>query len=303
MLIALAAGVGARRRARVARARRARSARSRSSSSCAALVALLVGPVLGETTPHFPLYIVEALLVEARRAALLTRGPLAVRRRRRRADRHASASPPSGAGRTCGCRCRGRPRCCPRPSRDRARMAVAGGVLGAWLGSAPARAAAAVRRAARGSSAGRRARDLRARRLRARTSTGSQGVTRERRAARRPRRRERHVTRRSRSIRRAAEDAKWLTTTAWQGGGLVVDRLQRVREGVYRTTQPIPVYGDWKAMFRLHRGTLAARRAGLPARGPGDPGQGGPGAAVVRARVRARQADPPARGQGGRRAA
>src|SRR3954465_11196597 len=29
------------------------------------LLALLVGPVLGETTPHFPLYIVEALCVEA----------------------------------------------------------------------------------------------------------------------------------------------------------------------------------------------------------------------------------------------
>src|SRR5688572_2170709 len=33
----------------------------------------------------------------------------------------------------------------------------------------------------------------------------------------------------------AAEDAKWLTITAWQGGGLHVDRLERVSEGVYRT--------------------------------------------------------------------
>ncbi len=66
----------------------------------------------------------------------------------------------------------------------------------------------------------------------------------------------------------AAEDAKWLTTTAWQGGGLVVDRLTRVREGVYRTNEPIPVYGDWKAEFRLHRGRSLL---GVPVYLPNDP--------------------------------
>jgi hypothetical protein len=52
----------------------------------------------------------------------------------------------------------------------------------------------------------------------------------------------------------AAEDAEWLTATAWQGDGLVVDRLERVGEGVYRTTEPIPVHGNWKSMIRLQRG-------------------------------------------------
>ena len=52
----------------------------------------------------------------------------------------------------------------------------------------------------------------------------------------------------------AAEDAEWLTATAWQGDGLIVDSLERVREGVYRTTEPIPVYGNWKSMIRLQRG-------------------------------------------------
>jgi hypothetical protein len=52
----------------------------------------------------------------------------------------------------------------------------------------------------------------------------------------------------------AAEDAEWLTATAWQGDGLVVDRLERVSEGVYRTTEPIPVHGNWKSMIRLQRG-------------------------------------------------
>jgi len=52
----------------------------------------------------------------------------------------------------------------------------------------------------------------------------------------------------------AARGADWLTATAWQGGGLVVDRLQRIGDGVYRTTAPIPVWGKWKAMLRLENG-------------------------------------------------
>ncbi len=66
----------------------------------------------------------------------------------------------------------------------------------------------------------------------------------------------------------AAADAKWLTTTAWQGGGLVVDRLERVREGVYRTNAPIPVHGSWKAEFRLHSGRSLL---GVPVYLPNDP--------------------------------
>jgi hypothetical protein len=66
----------------------------------------------------------------------------------------------------------------------------------------------------------------------------------------------------------AADDAKWLTTTAWQGGGLVVDRLTRVREGVYRTNEPLPVHGDWKAEVRLHSGRSLT---GVPIYMPDDP--------------------------------
>jgi hypothetical protein len=67
---------------------------------------------------------------------------------------------------------------------------------------------------------------------------------------------------------RAAGDAKWLTATAWQGGGLVVDRLTRVRDGVYRSNEPVPVYGDWKALVRLHRGRSID---GVPIYMPNDP--------------------------------
>ena len=67
------------------------------------------------------------------------------------------------------------------------------------------------------------------------------------------------------SPRDAAEDAEWLQVTAWQGGGLIVNRMERVGEGVYRTTEPIPVHGNWKALVRLHHGSsLTAAPIFLP---------------------------------------
>jgi hypothetical protein len=56
------------------------------------------------------------------------------------------------------------------------------------------------------------------------------------------------------SPRDTASNADWLTITSWQGGGLVIDRLHRVSEGIYRTTKAIPVYGKWKSMLRLENG-------------------------------------------------
>ena len=66
--------------------------------------------------------------------------------------------------------------------------------------------------------------------------------------------------------RDAAEDADWLNVTAWQGDGLVLDRLHKISEGVYETTEPIPVNGEWKALVRLHNGnSLTAIPIFLPA--------------------------------------
>ncbi len=53
----------------------------------------------------------------------------------------------------------------------------------------------------------------------------------------------------------AASDPDFLNVTAWQGGGSVLDPLERVGPGVYRTTKPIPVHDGWKAMVRLQRGS------------------------------------------------
>jgi hypothetical protein len=52
----------------------------------------------------------------------------------------------------------------------------------------------------------------------------------------------------------AAKDARWLQITAWQGGGKIVNQLERVGPGTYRSTQAIPLYGDWKATLRLQTG-------------------------------------------------
>ena len=65
----------------------------------------------------------------------------------------------------------------------------------------------------------------------------------------------------------AAKDPAWLNATAWQGGGLVIDKLAPAGNGVYRTTDPIPVWGDWKATIRLQRGRQIL---GLPIYMPND---------------------------------
>ena len=66
----------------------------------------------------------------------------------------------------------------------------------------------------------------------------------------------------------AARDAAWLQVTAWQGGGLVVDRLERAPDGSWRTTRPVPLDGDWKTVLRLQSGRTVL---GAPVRLPADP--------------------------------
>jgi len=67
----------------------------------------------------------------------------------------------------------------------------------------------------------------------------------------------------------AADGAGWLTITAWQGGGSVVDHLRPVAPGVYRTSKPIPVWGpNWKTTLRLHTGREVL---GIPVYMPADP--------------------------------
>ena len=67
----------------------------------------------------------------------------------------------------------------------------------------------------------------------------------------------------------AADDALWFNTTSWQGGKK--SRVNQLTEtdtpGVYRIDEPIPVEGTWKTTLRLHEGRAIA---GLPVFMPED---------------------------------
>jgi hypothetical protein len=51
----------------------------------------------------------------------------------------------------------------------------------------------------------------------------------------------------------AADHAEWLNVTAWQGGGSVMDPLKKTGPGTYVTTKSIPVYDSWKTTLRLQK--------------------------------------------------
>jgi hypothetical protein len=64
----------------------------------------------------------------------------------------------------------------------------------------------------------------------------------------------------------------WVTILSWQGRmenqrGLVIDRLERVGPGHYRSTQPVPVWGSWKTLLRVQDGYTMT---GVPIYEPAD---------------------------------
>ena len=66
----------------------------------------------------------------------------------------------------------------------------------------------------------------------------------------------------------AADDAYWLNAISWQGGDkLVLDDLRQTAPGTWQTTEPLPVYGTWKTLIRLHRDNVLA---GVPIYMPED---------------------------------
>jgi hypothetical protein len=75
-----------------------------------------------------------------------------------------------------------------------------------------------------------------------------------------------------------SEDPNWVSILAWQGHlqnqrGEVVENLEKVGPGHYRTTDPVPVWGSWKTLLRLHDGTTLAA---VPIFLAADPGIGAP---------------------------
>lgn len=76
---------------------------------------------------------------------------------------------------------------------------------------------------------------------------------------------------------------EWLTILSWQGKmtnerGLVIDHLANVGPGHYRSTRPIPVWGEWKTLMRVQDGrTLTA----VPIWAPADKAITGPGGVEI----------------------
>ena len=251
------------------------------------LLALAIGPALGETTPHFPLYVVEALVVELVAWRVSPARPLrfglwagvgigTVGLAAEWAWSHAWMPLPWP------------PELFPEAALLGFAAALAGALLGAWAGTrlavdTPPAGDPPVLEHPMGAElpAGRAgARDRR--RLRVAASLGAaavaaivayslyapadQGVSGRvalSKVAGAPGEARATVDLRPAD---AAEGAEWLDVTAWQGGGLVLEPLERVGPGRYRTAGPIPVHGDWKTMVRLHSGnSLTALPIYLPA--------------------------------------
>jgi hypothetical protein len=215
-------------------------------------VSLAVGPVLGETTPHLPLYLGEAAAIELAALAIGSRRPLAF------GALGGLLAGTVGFGTEWAWSQFAMPlpwteALLPEAAILAAAGGLAGGLIGALLGSGLSgalprpRVALAVFGAAMVTIGGLIGDGL---------STSGPGSVQARvtltdtRAA--PNR-EALATVRIEPAAAAGRSA-WLDVTAWQGGGFVLDRLDRVSNGVYRSTRPIPLYGDWKSIIRLHRG-------------------------------------------------
>jgi hypothetical protein len=78
----------------------------------------------------------------------------------------------------------------------------------------------------------------------------------------------------------AVEDTEFFNVTSWQGGGLRLEPLEATGEpGTYTTNDPVPVTGDWKSIVRVSKdNTLSAMPIYLP-EDPAIPAEGVPASA------------------------
>src|SRR3954453_22291621 len=223
------------------------------------VMALLVGPVIGNPLPHFPLYLPEAVLVELVALRVSPRAPL------RFALVSGALIGTVGVAAEWGWSHLWMPLPWPgAPLREGALaglgMALAGALIGAWIGARLAADELAPRPRLRGPAVagGLAAAALIAYGL---YSTASVGASATVTLAKHGGQADATV-----AVHGDVSGANWFTATSWQGGGLVVDRLRETAPGVFRTTQPIPITGEWKTMLRLHEGySLTALPVYLPA--------------------------------------
>jgi hypothetical protein len=230
------------------------------------LIALLVGPVLGQTMPHFPLYAAEAVVVEF----------VAWRIGR---DRPLLLGAVSGLGiGTIGLAAEWgwthafMPLAWPPQLMAEAFVAgtiaaVAGGVLGGWIGAAVTPSVPLPRHAGRAALAGFAVVVAAvAWTLPIVAGDGTRAIVTLRELTGGPQRAVQATARLDPPG--AADGADWFVQTSWQGGGSVIEPMRAVAPGVWRTTAPMPVHGDWKSELRLHTGSDIA---GLPVYFPADP--------------------------------
>jgi hypothetical protein len=85
-----------------------------------------------------------------------------------------------------------------------------------------------------------------------------------------------------------ADGASWVREISWQGGGLVGAPLERISPGVYRTPEPLPVHGEWKAALRIQNGHTLL---GVPIYAPADPAIPDPGVTAPASFTRPLEAD------------
>ena len=218
-------------------------------------LAVMVGGVFGQTTPHFPLYLVEALLVEAAFVRAAGRSPVAT---------GALAGVLIG---TVGLAAEWAwsqlwmpipwgPALLPEAALLGLLTAVASGALGGFVGGALtgpelARMSVADRRGALVAALvtvgvlawgvpvshdGPRSASMVLREVDDGADRSVEG----------------EILVRPRSA--IGPDPEFINVTAWQGGARILDPLERVGPGRWRTTRPIPVHGGWKANLRLHQG-------------------------------------------------
>jgi hypothetical protein len=215
------------------------------------LLALIVGGLFGQTTPHFPLYLMEALVVEAVAWWLGRERPLLL-----------GAAAGLGIG-TIGTAAEWgwshvfMPVAWPTELLAQAFAVgaitgVAAGALGGWIGAAVTPQVPLPRHAGRYASA------AFAVLLATIAWTLPAGAGSAVRAAMSLRELTPAPDRTVQATVRlqpadAADGALWFTQTSWQGGGSVIAPLREVSPGVWQTVKPMPVSGDWKSLLRLHR--------------------------------------------------
>ena len=233
------------------------------------ILSLLVGPVLGRTMPHFPLYLIEALVVEA--VALR----IDVAQRTRFALAAGAAVGTVGLAAEWGWSHLWMENPWPAEMLPEGILlgvaaAVSGAVLGAFIGTALDRpggirrymqprhafAALVVALLSLAYPAPMQAPDgLKA-------SVDLEFVEHE------------GVSSAIATVRPQppviAEDAIWFQTLSWQGrewdrGTKRMVDFEEIEPGVYRTMEPVPVEGDWKSLIRLHNeGYLVALPIYMP---------------------------------------